>query len=676
MPRFRLRPAAAAVLAVSLSTGALAALDVAGLDRGVDACTDFYDFVNRKWMAATAIPDDRTSWGTGAIVDKANEAILVAALDQAVKSRPPAGSGQRKAVDYYASGMDTAAIEKAGLAPLDPAMKRIAAVNGPAELARTLGYLHARGIGAGFGWSADADAKESTRYILQLTQGGLGLPEREYYFKDDERTKQQRAAYVKHVARMLELAGAAPAQAARDAAAIFDMEKALAGASMTLAERRDDEKTYNKRTVTALQSEAPGLPWGEYLKALGADAARDLNVGQPEFFKRLARLAAERPPADWHAYLRWHTLHAAANALPQRFVDEHFAFNEATMKGRKAQPPRHRHVLGVISGPYGTYPMAHAIGEVFVKHAFPPEAKARALAMVENIKAALGDRLRTIDWMGPETRARALEKLSTFKVKIGYPDQPRDYSDADLGAYSFAENWMRANLYETRRDMRRLGQPIDRVEWLMSPHMVNAYYEASRNEIVFPAGILQPPFFDAKADDALNYGAIGMVIGHEITHGFDDRGRKFDAQGNLKDWWTEEDAKRYTERAQRMVKQYSGFEGVEGLKVNGQVTLGENISDLGGMKIAYLGLQKALAGKPRPLIDGLTPEQRFFISNAIAWRNLMRPEQERLRLLTGQHSPPRFRVKGPIAHMPEFAQAFSCDPSKALLSEGERANIW
>jgi len=295
--------------------------------------------------------------------------------------------------------------------------------------------------------------------------------------------------------------------------------------------------------------------------------------------------------------------------------------------------------------------------------------------MVNNIKAALGDRLRANEWMGDETRARALEKLGTMNVKIGYPDRWRDFSDARIGAASFVENWLQANLYETRRDVSRIGKPVDRGEWWMAPHMVNAYYDPSKNEIVFPAGILQPPFFDARADDALNYGAIGAVIGHEITHGFDDRGRKFDARGNLRDWWTEEDARRYTERAQRLVRQFSAFEA-QGMKVNGELTLGENLSDLAGLKIAYLALQKALRDKPRAPIDGLTPEQRFFLSYAVAWRNLTRPEQERMRMMTGQHSLPRFRVRGPIAHLPEFAQAFACDASRALLAEEDRANIW
>ena len=669
------RPLAAAVLA-TFAGAAPAALDIAGFDRGIEACTDIYQHVNRRWLEATPIPDDRTSWGTAAMVDRNNEAILVAALDAAVKAPPAAGTPQRKAADFYRSGMDVAAIEKAGTRPLQPVMARVAAVKTPADVARTLGYLHTLGINAGFTFELEQDVKDSSRYLVQLQQGGLGLPERDYYFKDDERSKQQREAYLKHVARMLELYGEPAAQAQKEAATVFAFESQLAAASRPRVELRDDEKNYNKRSVKALAAETPGFAWSEYLRAINGGMVADVNLAQPEFFKALARLAKERPAEDWRVYLRWQVLRATADKLPAAFNDESFAFNERLMKGRKAQPPRSRHVLTGISGGLGTLPMAQAVGQIYVERAFPPESKARALELVRNVKSALGDRLRTLDWMGAETRTRALEKLAAMEIKIGYPDRWRDYSDAKIGDASFVENWFAANRYEMRYNLRRLGKEVDRHEWLMSPHMVNAYHNANMNEIVFPAAILQPPFFDPKADDALNYGGIGMVIGHEITHGFDDRGRKYDARGNLTDWWTAEDARRYEERAKRIAKQYSGYEGPEGLKVNGELTLGENISDLGGLKIAYLALQKALRDKPQGPIDGLTQEQRFFLSYAQVWRSNMRPEQERLRILTDGHSPARYRVKGPLANMPEFAQAFSCDAGKTLLSEGERANIW
>jgi putative endopeptidase len=676
MNRFLTRSALAGLLA-SFACAAPAALDVAGLDTAIDACTDFYGYANRKWLEVTQIPDDRSSWGTGALVDQRNEQVLTGALQEALRQPlPPAGSPQRKVIEYYASGMDTAAIDKAGLTPLAPVMKRVASVSGPAELARTLGYLHTQGIPAGFTFGVQQDAKDSTRYLAEIDQGGLGLPERDYYFKDDERSKQQRDAYVKHVSRMFELAGDAPEAAARNAATVLALETELARSSMTNTELRDEEKTYNKGTIASLSKDAPGFPWNAYFAALGIKDLKEVNVGQPEFFKTLARLSKEQSPAQWQTYLRWHVLNATATKLPQKFEQENFAFFQQVLKGVKTQPTRSRRVITTIGGNYGEQPMGQALARIFVDKAFTPEAKERSKELITNVKSALGDRIRTVDWMSDETRRKALEKLAAMNVKIGYPDKWRDYSTADVGPHSYVENWLRANAFEHARDVRRVTSPVDRTEWWMSPYVVNAYYDARKNEIVFPAGILQPPFFDAKADDALNYGGIGMVIGHEITHGFDDTGRKFDARGNMSDWWTAEDAKRYEERAQRMERQYSQYEGVEGLKLNGKLTLGENISDLGGLKIAYLALQKALKDKPQGPIDGLSQEQRFFLSYAQTWRSRQRAEQERLYIQTNTHSPPRFRVRGPLANMPEYAKAFSCDPGKTLLSESERANIW
>ncbi len=399
-------------------------------------------------------------------------------------------------------------------------------------------------------------------------------------------------------------------------------------------------------------------------------------MAQPAFFTAFARLAADRPAPDWQAYLRFHALNAAAPYLPRAYEEAHFAFHTGVMKGVKARPPRERHVLVLIGGNYGTHPMAQALGMIFVDKAYPPEGKAKSLVLVENVKAALGDRLRALEWLGEETRARALEKLGTMRVKIGYPDRWRDYSAAEVGTYPFVDNWMRAADFDARRQLAQLGMRVERTEWFASPHIVNAFYNGASNEIVFPAGILQPPFFAAAADDAVNYGGIGMVIGHEITHGFDDRGRRYDAAGNLRDWWTKEDAQRYLERAARIEKQYGAFVGVEGVNVNAKLTLGENISDVGGAKIAYLGLQRALAVKHPGKIDGLSPEQRFFLGFAQIWRRVTSPEQELIYLRTDGHAPSRFRVKGVIENMPEFAAAFSCDPAKALRAESERANIW
>jgi len=666
----------AAVLACTLGLGAHAALDVAGLDKSVDPCTHFYDYVNGKWLASATIPADRTSWGPWTELVVRNEKIVLGAFDELAHAAPrPAGSWERKVVDFYKSGMDEAAIERAGLKPLEPYLQRARSVEGARDLADALAMLHAAGIGAGFDSDVEPDRKDSSHYLFDVSQGGLGLPDRDYYFRTDEKSRAQREAYVKHVQRMLQLAGADAASAERDAGTVLDLETALAKASMTAVERRDEEKTYNKMTRAAFAESAPGFPWDRYFKALGADRAKSLNVEQPAFMQALGELAARRPAADWQVYLRWHILRAAAATLPEAFEHERFDFYERVMRGTQAPPARARHVIDVIGGRYGGVRLGQAVGHIFVDRAFTPEAKARATDLVRNVRAALADRIRNSDWMSDATRKLALEKLDRMQYVVGYPDQWRDYTDAKVGDYPFAENWLRANAFDHRREMRRIDGPVDRDEWLMGQYIVNAYYDQHRNQIVLPAAILQPPFFDAKADDAVNYGGIGMVIGHEITHGFDDRGRLFDARGNMRDWWTPGDAKRYVERADKVVQQYSAFH-VDDIQVNGKLTLSENIADQGGLAIAYAAMEKALRKHNPGEIDGFTPEQRFFLSYAEIWRTKLRPEIERLYLRTDGHSLARFRVTGPLQQSPNFARAFSCEPGRTLISESQRANIW
>ena len=666
-----------AALLAALPAGLHARLDLAGMDRSLDACTDFYQFANRNWLESTPIPDDRSSHGAFSELELRNEQVLLKAFGEALaKPLPPEGSPQRMAFEVYASGMDEQAIERAGLAPIAPLVAKARLVSSERGLAAALALLHTHGIDAGFAFSVQADAKDSSRYLAQVSQAGLGLPDRDYYFRDDERSVKLRTEYRSHVARMFALAGEPAQAAAKLADIVVELETELARASMTIAERRDPAKTYNRFTVPQLEEAAPGFPWKEYFAELGAPQLATLNVAQPEFVRALARLAAQRAPADWQAYARWHILLATATKLPAPLEREHFAFHEVQLDGVKTQPPRARRVLTEMGGKYGDRRLGMAIAQVFVARTFPPEAKARMHELVRNVKAALEARLRKVDWMSEETRARALEKLAAMQVKIGYPDRWRDYADLDVGPYAFADNWLRANAFDHRRELRRIGQPVDRTDWWMAPHVVNAYYSGRRNEIVFPAAILQPPYFDLHADDAVNYGAIGMVIGHEITHGFDDRGRRFDKDGNLRDWWTAEDDQRYRDRAARVERQYAGFEPVHGEKINGTITLGENLSDIGGAKIAYDALQLALRGKPREAIDGLTPEQRFFVSFAQIWRHRAREEWERKLILTDVHSLPRLRVRGTLGHMPEFAQAFSCKGSSTLTAEWERARIW
>ena len=667
---------AAAVLA-ALPATPHARLDPASIDRALDPCVDFYGYANRRWLESTAIPDDRSNWGAFSELELRNEKLLLQAFEEGSKQPlPPEGTPERMAFQFYASGMDEAAIARAGLAPIAPLMAKAAAIASERSLASALATLHTHGIDAGFDFAVQVDSGDSRRYLAQVSQAGLGLPDRDYYLRDDERSVKLREAYRKHIARMFALAGESETDAQRLAATVFELETELARASLTIAERRDPHKTYNKLALKALEEAAPGFPWREYFAELGAPQLAELNVAQPEFMRAFARLAAARAPADWQAYTRWHVLLATASKLTAPFEQEHFDFHERQLDGVKAPPPRYRHVLAEMGGRFGARRAGMAIGKIYVARAFPPEAKARMQELVGNVKAALAARLKRVDWMEEETRRRALEKLAAMELKIGYPDRWRDYADLDAGPYPFAENWLRANAYDHRRELRRIGQPVDRTDWWMAPHIVNAYYNGRGNEIVFPAAILQPPYFDLRADDAVNYGAIGMVIGHEITHGFDDRGRRFDKDGNLREWWTAQDDKRYRERAALVERQYAGLDPVHGVKINGTITLGENLSDIGGTKIAYDALQLALAGKPRPAIDGLTPEQRFFVSFAHIWRSRGREEWERKLILTDAHSLPRLRVLGTIAHMPEFAKAFSCEPSRTLTAEWEKARIW
>ena len=678
MKRTPVRILAAATVA-ALSAPALAKLDVAGLDRNIDPCTDFYGYANRTWMASTPIPADRARWSSMDIIAQGNQELLRNILaKEEKKPRTQAakpGTDEWKALAYYQSGMSFNRRQYHATMPVDTVLQEIARVSTPAEIAAMLGQMHANGLGGAFDFSVDADRKDSTRYLAEITQGGLGLPDRDYYFRDDDKTKALRAGYVAHVEKMFTLIGETPAEAKADAARVFALETDLAKASMTAVERRDVEKTYNKRTRSELAELAPGMPWDVYFKELGAPDTPELNVAQLEYLKTVGRLVQERT-ADWPAYLRWHAIHATANKLSTPFVDENFDFYDRQLRGVKEQPPAYREVIRAIGGNYGDRGVGMALGKMYVEAAFPPEAKKRAEELVANIKAALRDRLKAATWMSEETRSRALAKLDAMQLKVGYPDKWRSYAKADIKRAAFAENWMAANRFDSQREIARIGKPVDRAEWFMSPHIVNAYYNPTGNEIVFPAAILQPPYFDAKADDAINYGGIGMVIGHEMSHGFDNRGRRFDKDGNMRDWWTADDEKRYTERAKVIEDQYSAMDPVDGVKPNGKLTIGENISDIGGLKIAYDALQKALAGKPRTKIDGLTPEQRFFVSWAQGWKANERVESARNQVLTGQHSLSRFRVVGPIAHMPEFAKAFSCDASKTLLPDIAKNAIW
>jgi len=543
------------------------------------------------------------------------------------------------------------------------------------DLLKEIAHLHTIGVEALFGFGSGQDDKDSTHEIAQAGQGGLGLPDRDYYTKTDDASKKLRDQYVEHVSKMLTLLGEPAATAADQAKKILALETSLAQASRTRVELRDPQKNYNKMPLRQLQDLTPDWNWSNYFKDIDLLAPPDINVHQPEFFKAADNVFQSNPMEDWKAYLRWHLISEAAAELSNDFVNENFNFKERILRGTQQIKPRWKRVVMSEDGAIG-----EALGKLYVGFYFPPEAKARALELVNNLKEALADRIKTLEWMDEPTKQAALKKLAAFTVKIGYPDKWLDYSLLRVDRGAFVLNAIRASKFEAARDLNKIGKPVDRTEWGMTPPTVNAYYNPKMNEIVFPAGILQPPFFYAKADDAVNYGGIGAVIGHEMTHGFDDQGRQYDEIGNLRDWWTPQSAAEFKKRSQAIVNQYNDYEPLPGLHVNGELTQGENIADLGGVKLAYAALQKALDKNPparQEKIDGFTPEQRFFLSFATIWKSKERDEELKLRLNTDPHSPARYRVNGPLSDLPEFQRAFNVpDGSPMVRATDKRVNIW
>jgi putative endopeptidase len=635
------------------------------MDVSAGACKDFYEYANGAWLKTSTIHE----------VYERNLKLLKTVLeDAAADSAAPQGSIRRKVGDFYAAAMNEARADEQGLRPLASRLARLDEIKTPKDLAGALARLHLEGAGAGFDFAIVVDDKASSSYIPSLEQGGLGLPDRDYYTKEDDASQKLRDKYRAHVARMFALLGDGAQVAEKNAAAVVTLETRLARASMTLVERRDPNAVYHKLTRAELDQQAVGFDWPAYLEAVGVPASQTaLLVRQPLFMKELGVMVREVSFDQWRAYLRWHLIHATAGRLSAAFVNESFGFYGQALTGTPELAPRWKRVQAATDNALG-----EAVGQLFVERAFSPQAKARALTLVSNLRAALHERIQKLDWMAESTKRQAFEKLDTFVVKIGYPDKWRDYSKLDISRDSYVLNVLAANRFESERNLAKLGRPVDRSEWQMNAHEVNAYYDPTTNEICFPAGILQPPFFDPEADDAVNYGAIGAVIGHEMTHGFDDQGSQYDADGNLKNWWTDDDKRAYESRQAIVVEQYDSYRPFADQAINGKLTLGENIADIGGLKIAYAAFEKSLAGKSRPAaVDGLAAEQRFFLGYAQAWRLLMRPEAQRVRLNTDPHSPPRFRVLGPLSDLPEFQQAFSCpDGSEMVRPPAARPAIW
>jgi len=652
-------------------------IDPSSMDPSVRPANDFFLYADGGWIKRTEIPPEYSRWGSfNELIERNNDALHdIAEKAENTHVDPKLVPEVQKVGDYYASGMDEKTIEAMRTKPLEEEFKNIDAVKDRNDLLKEIARLHIMGVNVLFNFGSGQDAKDSTREIAQAVQGGLGLPDRDYYTKTDEASKKLRDQYVDHVAKMLTLLGEPAATAADDAKKILALETKLAEASHTRVQLRDPQKNYNKMPLRQLQDLTPDWNWSDYFKDLDTPAPADVNVHQPEFFKTADDIFKSTSMDNWKAYLRWHLINSTAAELSNDFVNENFNFNDRILRGTEQIKPRWKRVVASTDGAVG-----EALGKLYVAFYFPPEAKARALELVSNLKEALADRIKTLDWMDEPTKKEAVKKLAAMGVKIGYPDKWLDYSLLRIDRGPFVLNAIRADKFEAARDLNKIGKPVDPTEWGMTPPTVNAYYNPNMNEIVFPAGILQPPFFYANADDAVNYGGIGAVIGHEMTHGFDDQGRQFDAVGNLRDWWSPQSGAEFKKRAQAIINQFNEYEPLPGLHVNGELTQGENIADLGGLKLAYAALQKALDKNPQARtqkIDGFTPEQRFFLSFATIWKSKQRDEDLKLRLNTDPHSPARYRVDGPLSNLSEFQKAFNVpDGSPMVRAADKRVNIW
>ena len=645
---------------------------VTNMDRTIDPRVDFAHYAWGSWQKANAIPADKSRWGSFNELDQYNQTALKGILETAAAKSHEPGSLEQKVGDFYASAMDTAAIDAAGLKPIATDLAQIAAIASPTDLARAVAYLHNQQVVGLFNLGVAPDEKNSVLNVLQANQGGLSLPSKEYYFA--EPYEKQRAGFVAHVAKMFELAGDPPEAAAAGAKTVFEVEKAMAANARTPIELRDSLANYNKMATADLAGKMPAFPFALYLseRGIGGPAAAEIVVGQPKFFEGLQEQLAARPLGDWKTYLRYRVLRADAAYLAASFETERFRFYSTELQGTPAMEPRWQRTARVVDDEIG-----EALGQLYVAQYYPPEAKAKMDAMIHNIVAVMHDRLQQLDWMTAETRQKALAKFDRFYSKVGHPEKWRDYSTVKVARGDYFANIRAANEFEDKRNIAKLGRAVDKSEWFMSPPTVNAYFDPTANNINFPAGILQPPFFDFTLDDAVNYGGIGAVIGHEITHGFDDQGRHYDGDGNLSEWWTESDAKEFRARAEKMVAQYSGYEVLPGVHVKGELTLGENIADLGGITLAYEALERSLVGKERRKIDGLTEEQRFFLAWAQVWRTNIRDAEQARRVNVDPHAPGWCRTIGPLVNFQPFYDAFGIKAGDPMWVKPElRAKIW
>ena len=647
------------------------AFDISRMDRNADACEDFFQFANGTWVKKTEVPPSQARWGTFNILGDRNRDILHDILDRAAAAKnAKKGSDVQLIGDYYAACMDENAIEANGIKPIEPVLEQIEKLRTQDDVVREIADLHNDGFPALFRFGGGRDAKDSNSVIVSSGQGGRSLPNKDYYTKDDAKMVETRQKFVEYMTKVFDMSGDTPAEAKAHAETVMAIQMRLANASKAPVEMRDPDKNYNKIKLSDAQAIIPNLPLKDYLKRRGIPVPETLNFGQPDFFKELNTMLKDVPVDQWKTYFRFMVLDSSASYLPKAIADASFDFHGKYLSGTKEQEPRWKRCVSATDRTLG-----EALGAEYVKTEFTPEAKARMNQLIDNLFVAMKSHINSLDWMSPATKEKALGKLATYKRKIGYNEHPRGYKGLTIDRSSYAGNVLRSRAFEIKRNIADIGKPADKTRWFFSPPTVNASYSGTNNEITFPAGILQPPFFNFKADDAINYGAIGAVIGHEITHGFDDSGSKFDAQGNLASWWLPEDRKKFEERAACVVNQFNGYEVQPGLHINGNLTLGENIGDLGGLAIAYTALVDALKGKKIENIDGFTPEQRFFLGWAQVWAAKATPEFERRQVLTDPHSAAKWRVNGPLSNMPEFAQAFGCKQGQAMVRK-DACLIW
>lgn len=656
--------------AVQTQTGLSSGIELANMDTSVAPQQDFFHYVNGSWMEKTEIPADKARWGSFDELRENAEKQVLAIVQQLAAEQQTKGSDEQKIADLYKSFLDAELAEVLGLNPLRPELAQIDSIKSHKDLTALWGEWQRYRVGTPVALFVGQDQKQSDQYITGASQAGLGLPDRDYYLKEDERSVELLGQYQAFIAKLWTLAGMDNAEQA--AADIVALEKQIATAQWSRVQNRDRNATYNKLTIAELTKLAPGFDWQAFVTAAGLGNINELVVRQPSYFTEFAKLQANTPVAQWQQYLKFHLIRSNASNLSSAFADASFDFYGKTLNGLQEQRSREKRAVGLVDSNLG-----FMVGKKYVEQHFKPEAKARMDQMIENLRVAFRQSIDELEWMSPVTKKQAQIKLAKFNTKIGYPDKWRDYSCVEISPTDLVGNLRRSAECEYLRTIGRLGKPVDRSEWGMTPQTVNAYYSSTMNEIVFPAAILQPPFFNVDADDAVNYGAIGGVIGHEFTHGFDDQGRRSDGDGNLRDWWTEQDAAQFQSRAQLMIDQYSSFNPIDDLHLQGALGLGENIADLGGLTVSYKAYQNSLQGQAGAVIDGFTPEQRFFMGWGQVWRIKFRDEALRQQVITGPHSPGMYRVLGTLSNMPQFYQAYDVKPGDGMYRDDKvRVKIW